>query len=312
MKKRSRILAVLLTAALSMSLAACGGSGDDKTTGDAPAAETQEEAPEASEEPKEAEAPETEADPFTEAQKKMTDIKSLEATTVMEMDMVVGANGEEQSLQSVTTMDLSCVYDPLVMKLDMTVDAGEAGSAQTSMYFENTDEACMAYVNDGSGWQSQPISITDVDQYDFSSDMDVYLNGNYNFQEAGKEDVDGVSARKYEGFITGEEMKDLIRSSGALDSVDQLGIDTSQVDGMLDGIGDLKVDLWIDEATFYPVKYVIDMTEPMDTLMGKLVEAMGEQGEGLSMSIPKMVISMTCRNYNAVTGLAVPEEAKAE
>lgn len=310
MKKRSRILAVLLTAALSMSLAACGkGSADSKTAGDAPAAETQEEASDAS---GEAEEPETAADPFAEAQKVMTDIQSLEATMVMEMDMVVSANGEEQSMESVTTMDMSCIYDPLLMRMDVTVDAGEAGSAQTSMYVENTDDACMAYLNDGTAWQSQPISVTDLDQYDFSTDMETYLNGNYNFQEAGTDEVEGASAYKYEGTISDSEMKDLVRSSGALDSVDKLGIDTSQIDSMLNELGELKVDLWIDAETFYPVKYEIDMTETMDTLMSKLVEAMGEQGEGLTMSIPKLVISMTCRNYNAVAEFAVPEEAKAE
>ncbi len=38
MKKRNKILAILLTAALSMSLAACGkGNADSETAGNAPA-----------------------------------------------------------------------------------------------------------------------------------------------------------------------------------------------------------------------------------------------------------------------------------
>ncbi len=100
-------------------------------------------------------------------------------------------------------------------------------------------------------------------------------------------------------------------SSGALDSANQLGMDTSQVDSMLDDLGELTIDLWIDEATLYPVKYEIDMTGAMDTLMTNMIAAMGEQGEGISMSIPKMAVSMTCSNYNGVTEIAIPEEAKA-
>lgn len=304
---------MILTVALSMSLAACGGKSgaDSQTAGDAGVeAEAGDEAgTDAAQE--EAEAPEEEADPFAAAQKNMASITSVDASTVMEMDMVVSANGQEQSLESVTTMDMSCIYDPLQMKMDMTVDAGEAGSATTSIYIENTDEGCMAYMNDGTGWQSQEISVADADQYDFSTDMSLYMEGNYNFQAEGKEDVDGASAYKYTGAITGDEMKDLMLSSGALNSVDQLGIDTSQVDSMLDDLGDLKINFWIDEATLYPVKYEIDMTEAMDKLMSNLIAAMGEQGEGLSMSIPKMIISMTCKNYNAVTEIVIPEEAKA-
>lgn len=317
MKKRNKILALLLTAALSMSLAACGkGNADSETAGNAPAetgteaeADTDTETPDASEE---AEAPETQADPFAEAQKNMMDVKSVDATMDMEMDMVVGANGEEQTLESVTTMDMSCIYDPLLMRMDITVDVGEAGSVTTNMYVENTEEGCIMYSNDGTGWKSQEISITAVDEYDFSTDMGAYLNGNYNFQEAGTEEIDGANAYKYTGTITGEEMKQLMLSSGAMNSVGQLGIDTSQVDGMLDDLGDLKVDLWIDEATMYPVKYEIDMTSAMDTLMSSLIDAMGEQGEGLTMSVPKLIMSMTCKNYNAVAEFSVPEEAKAE
>lgn len=310
MKKRNRLAALMLVTVMSMSLAACGKSGNDsQATGQDAGAETDADA--ASEE---AEAPEEEKeDPFAAAQKNMTNVTSLDAKTVMEMDMVIGANGEEQSLESVTTMDMSCFYEPLRMRMEMTVDAGEAGSASTSLYAE-TDESgtCTAYMNDGTGWQSQTVSASDLDQYDFSTDMNLYLNGNYGFQEAGTEAVDGANAYKYTGAITGDEMKELMLSSGALDSVSKIGLDTTQVDSMLDGLGDLAINMWIDEATLYPVKYEIDMTDAMNTLMGNLVEAMGEQGEGVSMSIPKMIMSMTCQNYNAATDFSVPEEAKAE
>ena len=42
------------------------------------------------------------------------------------------------------------------------------------------------------------------------------------------------------------------------------------------------------------LKYEMDMTDVMDALMGAVVEAMGEQAEGMSMSIPKMEMTMTC------------------
>lgn len=312
MKKRNRFLALILAAAVSVSMAACGNSSkDSETSGDAGVETDAEAGSDAAAEDAEVPA-EEEVDPFAAAQENMKIITSLDASTVMEMDMVVSANGEEQSVESVTTMDMSCIYDPLQMSMDMTVDAGAAGSMSTSIYIETTDDACMAYVNDGSGWQSQEISVYDIDQYDFSTDMGLYITGDYNFQAEGKDEVNGASAYKYTGSITGDEMKELMLSSGAFDSVGQLGIDTSQIDSMLDGPGDLRIDLWIDEATLYPVKYEIDMTEQMNTLMSNMIDAMGEQAEGLSMSFPKMVISMTCTNYNSVTEIAVPEGAKAE
>ncbi len=224
--------------------------------------------------------------------------------------MVVNNNGEEQHAESVTSMDVSCIYEPLELKMDMTVEvSGE--TAATSLYIENTEDGCVAYVNTGDGWQSQRISETDADQYNYSTDMAIYLYGDYDFQENGMEEINGANAYKYTGTIAGEEMKQLMLSSGALDSVSQLNIDTSQIESMLDELEPLSVDLWIDEATLYPVRYEIDMTASMDLLMSSIVEAMGEQGEGMSMSVPKMVTRMTCSNFNGVTEITVPEEVKA-
>ena len=50
----------------------------------------------------------------------------------------------------------------------------------------------------------------DVDQYDFSADMGLYLSGDYNFQSEGKDEVDGAAAYKYTGTVTGDKMKELM------------------------------------------------------------------------------------------------------
>lgn len=309
MKKRNKIVALLLMLVLSMSLAACGNSkaGKEETSGNAGAeADVSDDAS-----AEKAKAPKEEKDPLEAAKENLNGVTSVDTLVEMEMDMVVNANGEEQRAESVTSMDVSCIYDPLELKMDMTVEVSGETVTQ-SMYIENTDEGCVAYINDGSGWQSQSISLTDADQYNFSTDMELYLNGDYQFRENGMEEINGANAYKYSGTIAGEEMKQLMLSSGALDSVTQMGGDISQIDSMLDELGELTIDLWIDEATLYPVRYEIDMTESMDLLLSSIVEAMGEQGEGISMNVPKMVTRMTCSNYNGVTEISVPEEAKGE
>ena len=133
----------MLAAVMSMSLAACGKSGNDsQPTGQDAGVEADADADAAAESAsEEAEAPEEETeDPFAAAQENMTSVTSLDAKTVMEMDMVVSADGQEQSVESVTTMDMSCFYEPLRMRMEMTVDAGEAGSVSTTLYAE-TDES---------------------------------------------------------------------------------------------------------------------------------------------------------------------------
>lgn len=296
MKKRSKILAVILAAVLAMSVTACGG----KDSG----SETQTKKTE-----------EAEVDPFEAAQKNIAEVTNMDATMLMEMDMEMGVNGEPQSVESVTTMELSTFSDPVRLKLDMTVNASAAGQEQTqnmSVYAEtNEDGTCTMYMFDGSNWQSQQVSAEDVAQYDTSTDMAAYMYGDYNFEAVGTEQVDGANAYKYSGVITGDEMKQVILSSGALDQLTGLGMSSADLDSMLDNVGELPINLWIDEATLYPVKYEMDMTEIMDTLMGNMLAAMGDQAAGLTMSVPKMTISMTCKNFNAATDFEIPEEAKA-
>lgn len=316
MKKRTRFLALILASVLTVSVTACGGNSADGNTADGNAAEAEAENAEAEAENAEAEA-EEEVDPFAAAQENMLDVSSMDAETVMEMDMEMGANGETQVMESETVMKMSSFEDPLRLRMDMTVTVGmgeeESAVQDMSIYVETTEDgAYMMYLYDGSAWQTQEIAASDAAQYDAESDMNAYLNGDYNFEAQGTDPVNGAEAYKYSGAIVGDEMKEVLLSSGALDQFSSLGIDSSQLDGMLDDLGEIPIDLWIDAATYYPVKYEMDMTAVMDTLMSNVLAQMGDQAEGLTMAIPKMTISMTCSNYNAATEFEIPAEAKAE
>ena len=90
----------------------------------------------------------------------------------------------------------------------------------------------------------------------------------------------------------------------------QTNMDVAQMKDMLSGLGDIAVTMWIDEESLYPVRYDMDMTAIMDGLMGKILETAGGEEAGLTMSIPKMTISMTCSNFNSATDFTIPEEAK--
>ena len=77
-------------------------------------------------------------------------------------------------------------------------------------------------------------------------------------------------------------------------------------------IGELTEYVWIDKASLYPVKYEVDMTRIMDALVSSMIASLGEQAEGLEMSVSKMKVSMTCSNFNNAADFTIPEEAKAE
>lgn len=296
---KKKILAFMMTVVLAMSLAACGD--------DAAGSGTPNDAAGSAEETVEAE-----VDPYETALENMKAVTSMDAQMVMEMDMAVGADGEEQSMETVTTMDMVCFTDPVRLKLDMTMDMGEIGSVTQNVYAEAAEDGTYTmYLYDGESWTVQNVENAAVEQYDARGNMLANMDSSYHYVAAGTEQVDGANAYKYTGKITGDDLNETMISSGALDSFSSLGIDESQLESMMTDLGEIPVTMWIDEATLYPVKYEMDMTAAMDKLMANMLEAMGDQASGLTISIPKLKVIMTCSNFNAATAFEIPEEAKA-
>ena len=270
---RKKYTAMLLALCAALNLTACGGSGKD---------------------------------PLAAAMENMSKVESMDAKMVMEMDMTAG----DQTLETVTTIDTSLFTEPMRMKVDMTMDMSGYGDASMEIYAEEAEDGTLVmYQYDGMDWSTQNVTTDDLVQYDVSGSMDAYIASASDFKQEGAEQVGGVSAYKYTGVITGDSMQDVMMSSGALDSLGtQMNMDEAQMEELLSG--DIAVTLWIDEENLYPVQYDMDMTEVMDGLMGKILEAAGDDAAGLTMSIPKMTISMTCGNFNSATDFTIPEEAK--
>ncbi|MCI9037740.1 MAG: hypothetical protein HFF80_08265 [Oscillospiraceae bacterium] len=279
MKRVNRIAALLAAAVLALGLSACAGEGGGG-----------------------------ESDPLKAAMANLDAAKSMDACMVMEMDME--ANGEK--LESVTTMDTSVFTDPMRMKVDLTMDMGAYGSVTNSIYAESDGgSGYTMYLFDGSSWASQAATEDDLAMYDVSGSIDGYIDSVTAFSQTGEEQVDGVDTYKYTGAISGEAMENVVKESGALDSLGDLGLDESQMNEMLSGLGDISVSLWISKDDPYPVRCEMDMTAIMDGLMQNMVTAMGGAESGVTMSIPKMLFTITCSNFNSATDFEIPAEAKA-
>ena len=325
---KKKFLALFLTATLAVSVTACG-SDDSKTTSapadttetaaDAGQTEQKEEAAkDAGEEKKEEEQKEAEEakaeveNPIEESLKRMAEVDSMEMKMVMNMDMSAEANGESQAVESVTTMDMEYMADPLKIKADIDIDMGAAGSQSMSMY-GGVDENgnYMMYMFDGESWSAIPVSEYDLGDYNAQSLMEDQIGDTSAYVLEGTEKLNGADVYKYSCTLTGDEMKEALTSSSALDSLSSLGLSASDVSGMLDGLGELVEYVYVDAETYYVVQYEMDMTEIMDALFAAVIEALGEQAEGLTMSVSKMEMVMTCSNYNAISDITVPEEALA-
>ena len=295
-----------------LTVTACGGK-DTSTSAESKEAQKEESAASSEgEEAEEADEPE-EVDVLTAAMENMSAAANMEGHMVMEMDMEVTADGQSQSIASVITMDMTVFDDPMKLKVEANADMGEEGSVQQTIYGEVTEDGTATiYIYDGEEWYSQVVGVADMMQYDAGSSMISLIDNESMYKLEGIEKVNGASAFKYSCVTSGEEAKQQILSTGALDSLASLGFDLKQLETLWGDIGELTEYVWIDKASLYPVKYEVDMTQIMDALMSSMITSLGEQAEGLEMGVSKMKISMTCSNFNNAADFTIPEEAKAE
>ncbi len=303
---KKKVLSLILSGVLVLSATACGKSSND--AGAAVNTNTQTETQDSAEPVSEAQ---PEVDPMEESMKNLESVTSMEAQMVMDMDMTISANGQEQVIESTTTMDMVCFNDPLKLKMDMTMDMGDQGSVDMQIYAEPSESGTFnVYMFDGQSWSTQETAESALAEYDARSNLMSYIGDGSLYKQEGTEQVNGANAYKYSYVLSEEEMKQQMLDSGALDSVSSLGLDVSQIDSMLDDLGDITAYVWIDETSYYPVQYEMDMTTAMNSLMANMIEALGDQAEGLSMTVPELKVVMTCSNFNNATDFTVPDEAK--
>lgn len=276
MKLGTRAAALVLGGLLALSVTACGG-GTSKLDA---------------------------AQKIQAASEKVNALESMEATMFMEMDMSVMG----QNMESDTTATMACFNDPIKLKMDMTTSMGELGSMSMSMYAQAEGSQCTTYLYDGTNWIVDTVDVGDVEQYDAQQSMDLYLKSGTEYASLGTETINGVTADKYSGIIRGDALEEVIKNSGASSS-----LETSLGDGLTLGdlysdLGDMPVTVWIDQETGYPVRYYMDMSDVMQSMMTKMLSGMGIEGEGL-MTIDKLEITMDCYNFNAATDFTIPADA---
>ena len=236
------------------------------------------------------------------ATEKVNAAESMEATMVMEMDM--SAMG--QSVQTDTTMDMVCFNDPMKMKADMTMDMGALGSVSMSIFAQADGDTYNMYLYDGNTWTSQTAAVNALEQYDAQQSVNLYLDSGAEYISVGTEEINGVTTDKYTGVIRGDAMEEVLKASGATTNLE------SSLGGMVDvselysGLGDMPITVWIDPESGYPVRYFMDMTDVMQSMMSKAMS--GIEG-GDTLTIDKVEVTMDCSNYNNATDFEIPAEA---
>lgn len=281
--KAKRTLAAAMALALALGLTACSSS---------PA--STEETPE---------------DVLLKAQQAMEEIDSMGYD--MTMDMALDADGLDEALEILTTTQVDAILDPLSMKADMTIDMGELGGiTQMQLYVveqDGTYQMAAGTVNeDGSTtWESSTMdSLSGLEQLDGKASMDVYLSSAQSFTQGATETINGMEAVRYDGIIAGADLAEVLEASGTLDQLNSMGL--GDVSDILTDLADLPISIWIATDTYYPVQYEMDMAAMMQTMLENSLDSdMAELG----MTVSRLTMTMTTRDFNNIAEIQIPSEA---
>ena len=294
MKKTKRALAALSALTLTLSLTACGGGGQ-QSTGDSGTDAM------------------TPAERVAAAEEKMSALTSLSIDMTQDIGMSFTMADQSQELNMSTKMQMDVIQEPLKAKGTMQIDMGEelGGVQDVELYIMSEDDTANLYMQMGGQWIKQSVTEAELGQYDAADSLELYLDSAADFAEAGTEQVGGADATKFTGVIKGDKLYDVIEESGVLGSLGQTGTDVSEdeLKAMLSELGDLPMSVWIN-ADGYPVQYEMDMSQMIDSIVQKALEMEGAADQGMTMTVSKAAMSLTCSNFNAVDDFELPAEAQ--
>lgn len=246
------------------------------------------------------------------AQESLQDITSMSYDITMDMEM----SGGGQTVAMSTTASADYILEPAQMKLDMEVSMNGMGGMGTSSYLVEENGVYTLYTGISNGsqtyWQvSEMENMDSYNQYNAEANLELYLSSAESFQENGEEIIGETKTIRYDGIISGDDLSQVIKSSGISAQMSALGLDESISDSMFRDLKDLPVSIWIAEDTYIPMKYEMDMTGLIQNIMTGILSDMGEDAAGADIRIDRVLISMTIHNINNLTSIEVPKDALA-
>lgn len=264
------------------------------------------------------------ADPVGAARERMEAVESMDASVELDMAFRLTQAGEPGELEIAERlrMDITSFSTPLHLRAEIEVSVSAYGasdetspSSAMTMYAEEDGQGSHTmYLTDGTGWKSQPVAIEDLGQYNAAENMHLYLNSGERFALTATETLPAGEAVRYDGVIRGEALQEVLRVSGALDSLDALsisgGADADRTGVLFQDLPDLACALWIDADSGYPVRYEMDMTALMNQIMSRMAESMGPQAGEPGVEVERMALTMTCSNFNSAAAFEIPGEAR--
>jgi outer membrane lipoprotein-sorting protein len=259
-----------------------------------------------------------------QASENFNGISSMTYTTEMAMDMTVMS----QEISMTMNGGGEYVREPLATSMTMEMDGTSMGAGKSTivMYVVGSEDEKGYTVYTGTGeegnyaWTKQEVNDLEDAQKQMgaatSADkMNEYALNGTDYVEAGTEKVNGTEATRYDGVIPKESMADAMNSMNLTSMFTSMGLDEKSVGEYIDSLEDIKISIWVDKSNMMPVKYEMDMTDFMQSLMNAVMaDMMNQLGQGETdvseyITISNVIVDMVITGTDNVDSIEIPEEA---
>lgn len=239
----------------------------------------------------------------------LLNIKSVSYEVNVDSELTIA--GKTMATNTKTTADMT--LDPMNMRLQTAVNMSNYGTTNLQMYAVQEEGGMSLYTSaDGENWMKQEnISTDQIAQYNMMDAVSIYLSAVANLQETGHEQIGDFDTVRYTGTLSSETFSEVLKVSGMLEQLENLGIDAETSAGFYEELGELPITLWIHPVTFLPVKYEMDLTDLIGNLYHKVLGSAADPiADTIGMSIGNAKMSCTFLGFNSVEEISVPDEAK--
>lgn len=283
MKKAKKILAFVLAAAMLLCLTGCG-SFESK---------------------------------MVKAVKKMNNLQNFHMDMEVQMGLSMAMLGQSLDVDAKMTFGMDMQNEPMRSRIDMTVEALNT-SEQALIYLEQSEDSYTVYASadGGATWEKEQVSAeeTPAQSGNMVGNMQMFISCAKSFQEAGTEEINGSAATRYDGEISGESIQTAIDMSGAKDILSE-NLGTELDEDSFTALGSIPCSLWIDNKSGMIVRYDMDMTAVMQSLLDDMIKevlaSQGLEGVALELTLSKVTVSAVLSRFDQVGEITIPDEAKA-
>ncbi len=257
---------------------------------------------------------------------KMEKLSGYHVDTDWDFGMSVQFMGQstEMDLRLASASDVQ--KSPFCVATELTTELmGESASVLTFLTAGETEGSYKAWVSvdGGTTWRTKTLTKDDLPKLALPSGggwpLAFLRECAASFAEAGREELNGSQATRYDGVIEGETVRQAVEVSGVLDALCQSaaleGLDLTEIVENLSGR--IPVSLWLDDRSGYIVRYEMDLTEVMDSVWDSVqsqilryegMDALEQlQRLGLKLNLDHVRMSAELSGFDAIGEIVLPE-----